>query len=151
MTRKDEFCFLAYNAVWSSGSQETFRGNISLQSPWSKRKTRKKSAWNRLQSSACCLLHISFTLRPWRLKRYVVPKLAGLHGVISETIVLFIVTVVRTSDPAEHTSLLYRCVRKSTVICLFNDAVSISRYRASMIGRLVNSELEGMGKDAVMA
>jgi hypothetical protein len=41
--------------------------------------------------------------RPWRLRRYVPPKrrltFNGLHDVISQKVVLFITTAVRTSNP----------------------------------------------------
>jgi hypothetical protein len=54
---------------------------------------------------AICLLPSflpNLFLRPWRWRRYVPPKhrmtLIGLHGVISQ-IILFITTVVKTSNP----------------------------------------------------
>jgi hypothetical protein len=53
--------------------------------------------------SACCLLHTGLILRSWRWRRYVPPKrrltFNGLHGIISQKIVLFITTAVRTSNP----------------------------------------------------
>jgi hypothetical protein len=45
-----------------------------------------------------------FFLRPWRWRRYIPPKrrltFIGLHDVISQKMVLFTTTAVRTSDPA---------------------------------------------------
>jgi hypothetical protein len=57
--------------------------------------------------SACHLLSRWFLglliFRPWRWRRYVPPKrrlaLTGLHCVMSQKIVLFITTAVRTSNP----------------------------------------------------
>jgi hypothetical protein len=57
-------------------------------------------------TSACHLLSrwylAQLIFRPWRWRRYVSPKrwltFSGLHGVISEKIVLFITTAVRTSS-----------------------------------------------------
>jgi hypothetical protein len=49
---------------------------------------------------------LNLFLRPWRLRRYVPPKrrltLNGLHGVISQTMILFITTAVKTSNPTWH-------------------------------------------------
>jgi hypothetical protein len=46
---------------------------------------------------------LSLFFRPWKWRRYVPPKrrltLKGLHGVISQKLVLFITTAVRTSNP----------------------------------------------------
>jgi hypothetical protein len=45
---------------------------------------------------------LSLFFRPWRWRQYVPPKLLtlnGLHGVISQKMVLFITTAVKTSDP----------------------------------------------------
>jgi hypothetical protein len=53
----------------------------------------------------CSPLNGQLIFRPWRWRRYVPPKrrltLNGLHGVISEKIVLFITTAVRTSNPTK--------------------------------------------------
>jgi hypothetical protein len=55
---------------------------------------------------ATCLLAFFFLnvfLRPWRWRRYVSPKrrlkLDGLHGVISQKMILFITSTVKTSNP----------------------------------------------------
>jgi hypothetical protein len=54
---------------------------------------------------ATCLLAglLNLFLRPWRWRRYVPPrrrlKLNGLHGAISQKIILFITTAVKTSNP----------------------------------------------------
>jgi hypothetical protein len=46
---------------------------------------------------------LNLFLRPWRWGRYVPPKrrlkLNGLHGVISQKMILFITTAVKTSNP----------------------------------------------------
>jgi hypothetical protein len=46
---------------------------------------------------------LNFLLRPWRWPRYVPPKrrstLNGLHGVISQKMILIITTAVKTSHP----------------------------------------------------
>jgi hypothetical protein len=48
---------------------------------------------------------LSLFFRPWRWRRYIPLKrqltLNGLHGIISQKMVLFITTAVRTSDPTE--------------------------------------------------
>jgi hypothetical protein len=55
-------------------------------------------------------------LRPWRWRQYVTPKrrltFTGLHGVISQKIVLFITTALRTSNPSS-TYLIIRVVPSS--------------------------------------
>jgi hypothetical protein len=52
---------------------------------------------------ACFLFRLFF--RPWRWRRYVPPKLRltlnGLHRGISQKMVLFITTAVRTSNPTQ--------------------------------------------------
>jgi hypothetical protein len=52
---------------------------------------------------ACLLVLLNLFLRPWRWRRYVPPKrpltLNGLHGVISQKMILFITTAVKTSNP----------------------------------------------------
>jgi hypothetical protein len=63
------------------------------------------SSWQ--DYSACHLLSrwclAQLISRPWRWRRYVPPKrrltLNRLHGVISQKMVLFILTAVRTSNP----------------------------------------------------
>jgi hypothetical protein len=51
----------------------------------------------------------SLSLGAWRWKRYVPPKhrftFNGLHGVVSQKIVRFVATAVRTLDPAESNDL----------------------------------------------
>jgi hypothetical protein len=55
-------------------------------------------------------------LRTWRWRRYVPPKrrvqLNGLHGVISQKMILFITTAVKTSNPTWILSLAKRGVRR---------------------------------------
>jgi hypothetical protein len=50
-----------------------------------------------------CWFLLKLFLRPWRWKRYVPPKhwlqLNRLHGVISQKMILFITSAVKTSDP----------------------------------------------------
>jgi hypothetical protein len=57
---------------------------------------------------ACLLVLLNLFLRPWRWRRYVPPKrrltLNILHGVISQKIVLFITTAVKTSNPTSNIS-----------------------------------------------
>jgi hypothetical protein len=52
--------------------------------------------------NACSLVCWTF-LRPWRWRRYVPPKRRllhnGLHGVISQRMILFITTAVKISNP----------------------------------------------------
>jgi hypothetical protein len=56
---------------------------------------------------ACSLVCWSI-LRPWRWRRYLPPKrpvqLNALHGVISQKMILFITTAVKTSDPTSFQS-----------------------------------------------
>jgi hypothetical protein len=51
-------------------------------------------------------------LRPWRWRRYILPKsrliFNGLYGVVSQKILLFITTAVRTSNPT-YLTLFGRC------------------------------------------
>jgi hypothetical protein len=48
---------------------------------------------------------LNLFLRPWRWRRYVPPKrrltLNGLHNVISQKLLLFITTAVKTSNPQD--------------------------------------------------
>jgi hypothetical protein len=48
---------------------------------------------------------LNIFLRPWRWRRYVPPKrrlkLNGLHGAISQKMILFITTAVKTSNPTK--------------------------------------------------
>jgi hypothetical protein len=62
----EEFCLLAYNAVWSVQSQPTFQRNISppFQGP----------RVSQTVLSASCWFLAYFTLRPWRWRRYISPK-----------------------------------------------------------------------------
>jgi hypothetical protein len=60
-----------------------------------------------LNMLATCLLAgflLNLFLRPWRWRRYVPPKrrltLNGLHGAISQKLILFITTAVKTSKLA---------------------------------------------------
>jgi hypothetical protein len=52
-----------------------------------------------------CGFLLSLFLRPWRWRRYFPPKrrlqLNGLHGVISQKIIIFITTAVKTSNPTK--------------------------------------------------
>jgi hypothetical protein len=51
-----------------------------------------------------CWFLLNLFLRPWRWRRYVPPKrlkLNGLHGVISQKMILFIPTAVKPSNPTQ--------------------------------------------------
>jgi hypothetical protein len=78
---------LGFTTVQSVGSQPKFRGYISPPSAGSNKSSKIPAR----------------LIRPWRWRRYVPPKLRltfnGPHGVISQKIVLFISTAVRTSNP----------------------------------------------------
>jgi hypothetical protein len=82
------------------------------------------------KGSACLLLSRWFLagliLRPWRWRQYVPLKhwltFNGLHGVISQKIVLFITTAMITSNPTQlHICLLARCFH-------FNDLFIYSHH-----------------------
>jgi hypothetical protein len=64
-------------------------------------------------------------LRPWRWNRRVIPKCLllfnGLHGVISQKIVLFIITAVRTSYPTQ---------RHEEVCCYVSCVFAAGKWRA---------------------
>jgi hypothetical protein len=92
--------------------------------------------------SACHLLSHSYLVRliqPWRCRRYVPPKcwltFSGLHGIISQKIVLFIITAVRTSNPIYN--VMVQCLGTvisdnhmaypSTIICWCLSLVTLSR------------------------
>jgi hypothetical protein len=74
----------------------------------------RKISRERNQSSAFHCFHAGFLLslffRPWRWRRHVPPKrqltLNGQHGVISQKVVLFITTAVRTSNPTQFMKML---------------------------------------------
>jgi hypothetical protein len=93
----EEYYLLGNDAVYSVESQPTFRRNISPPSSGSKK----------LQA-ACHLRSRWFLawliLRPWRWRRYVPPKrrlaFNWVHCIISQNIVLFMTTGVKTSNPA---------------------------------------------------
>jgi hypothetical protein len=59
--------------------------------------------WRPFCLTPACLLVCWTILRPWRWRRYDPPKrrvqLYGLHGVISQKMILFITTAVKTSNP----------------------------------------------------
>jgi hypothetical protein len=84
-------------------------------------------------SSACHLLSRWFLarliLRPWRWERYVPPKrlltFNGLHGVISQKIVLFITTAVRTSNP---TFSMFCCLES----CMITTLIFLSVCKESL-------------------
>jgi hypothetical protein len=90
--------------------------------------------------------------RPWRWRRYVPQKrrltLNGLHGVISQKMARFIITAVRTSNPAKKSHDYIFCV-------LFNGTFSISRlysvgwYADRWIGR--DLEKSGCGLIEVLS
>jgi hypothetical protein len=75
----------------------------------------------RLQGRRNKLSHAGFLLRlffrPWRWRRYVPPKRRltpnGLHGVISQKMVLFITTAERTSNLTQFNNILRYRVSKS--------------------------------------
>jgi hypothetical protein len=85
------------------------RRNISPPSSGSTNKPRTKPAWKQVASRALLAWLI---LRPWRWRRYVPPKrrlnFNGLHGVISQNIVVLITTAVRTSNPSR---VLFKCLQ----------------------------------------
>jgi hypothetical protein len=68
---------------------------------------------------ACLLVLLNLFLRPWRWRRYFPPKrrleLNGLHGVVSQKMILFITTAVKTSNP--------------TNVILFEQCAITSHYR----------------------
>jgi hypothetical protein len=84
---------------------------------------------------------LNLFLRPWIWRRYVPPKrrlkLNGLHGVISQKIILFITTAVKTSNPT------------FPLLVLFNDASSSSDYMASIVTMInekwIGKDMEGSG------
>jgi hypothetical protein len=64
----------------------------------------QSSDWLSILLATCLLAGLlNLFLRPWRWWRYVPPKrrlkLNGLHGVISQKMILFITTALRTSNP----------------------------------------------------
>jgi hypothetical protein len=65
-------------------------------SKWTVTEPSKKPAWKQVESRARLII------QPWKWRRYIPPKrrltLNGLHGVISQKMVLFITTAVRTSN-----------------------------------------------------
>jgi hypothetical protein len=90
---------------------------MSLLSSWSKNKLSNKPAWKQLALLATCF-HAGFLLGLFfdpedgddvPLK----PRLIfnGLHGVISQKIVFFITTAVRTSNPTYYKFLYDKIVR----------------------------------------
>jgi hypothetical protein len=75
----EEYCLLGYNAVQPIESEPTFRRNISEYS-------------STLKMEAICYSEVSLDI---------------LHGSISQKIVLFITTAVRTSNPTKSSCLRY--------------------------------------------
>jgi hypothetical protein len=66
---------------------------------------------------------LSLFSRPWRWRRYVPPKrlltFNGLHGVISQKMVHFITTGVRTSDPTNRLKFPLRYVAHWLLLLLY--------------------------------
>jgi hypothetical protein len=123
------------------------------------------------KQAACHLLLCWFLtrliLRPWKMKVYVPPKRRStfnrLHGVISQKIILFITTAVRTSNPTvfpygkatqyirwfeklliKKTRLLHtlpfllRCRDQSTIPCFLQFQHHIRSVAAKRIYRCTN-------------
>jgi hypothetical protein len=142
--------------VYSDECQLTFRRNISTLSSGSKNKLSKKPAWKQVNLVGGFLLNLFF--RPWRWRWYVPPKrrltLNGLHGVISQKMVLFITTGVKTSNPilftcSDESSLLIICYVSYLVFGLSEprsqDAESIS-YRRTFNTRSQSIRLQKIVK-----
>jgi hypothetical protein len=59
--------------------------------------------WKQVVSCFCAGFLLSLFFRPWKWRRYVSLRRRltpnGLHGLISQNMVLFITTAVRTSNP----------------------------------------------------
>jgi hypothetical protein len=79
---------------------ETYR--LHLQSRRNTFSKTSKQAGDKQKPNACFLVLLNLFLRPWRWRPYVPPKrqwkLNGLHGVISQKMILFITTAVKTSN-----------------------------------------------------
>jgi hypothetical protein len=75
-------------------------GPPSLLSNGHQKRTHRGASSNGKATQACWIF-----LRPWRWRRYVPPKRQllhnGLHGVISQKMILFITTAVKTSNPTQ--------------------------------------------------